>query len=91
MPVAAPVVVVGGGPAGLSVARAFREAGGSARIVMLCAESRPPYRRPPLTKDFLRGRLTQEELTIESPAWFATRRIEVAWGRRRSPSTRTPA
>ncbi len=36
------MVVVGGGPAGLAVARAFRDHGGTAPVVLLCAESLPP-------------------------------------------------
>jgi 3-phenylpropionate/trans-cinnamate dioxygenase ferredoxin reductase subunit len=74
---AAPVVIVGGGPAGLAVARAFRDHGGTRPVVLLCAEARPPYRRPPLTKEFLRGRTTVEELPIERDAWYASRAIDV--------------
>ncbi len=40
----------------------------------------PPYRRPPLTKEFLRGRATQEELPIERDAWYASRTVEVRLG-----------
>ena len=49
------VVIVGGGPAGLSAARAYREAGGCGSVIILTAENFAPYNRPPLSKEFLRG------------------------------------
>ena len=42
------IVIVGGGPAALSTARSYREAGGEASIELICAEPHLPYRRPPL-------------------------------------------
>ena len=48
-------MIVGAGPAGLSAARGYREAGGEAEVVLLGAEPHHPYERPPLTKDYLRG------------------------------------
>ncbi len=71
------IVIVGGGPGGLSTARAYREAGGRGRATILAAESHPPYRRPPLTKDFLRGELAREELTIEPGSWFEESEVDL--------------
>ena len=51
------IVIVGGGPAALSTARSYREAGGRASIDAHRAEPHLPYHRPPLTKEFLRGEL----------------------------------
>jgi 3-phenylpropionate/trans-cinnamate dioxygenase ferredoxin reductase subunit len=65
------VVIVGAGPAGLATARAYREHGGRGEVTLLGEESLPPYRRPPLTKDFLRGELDASELSIERDRWFA--------------------
>ena len=73
----APIVVVGGGPAGLSVASAYREAGGGAPVVMLCAEPVAPYRRPPLTKGFLRGGTTEAELPLRDARWYEENRVDV--------------
>jgi 3-phenylpropionate/trans-cinnamate dioxygenase ferredoxin reductase component len=47
------VAVVGGGLAGLGVARALRQRGHAGRITMLGAEPYPPYDRPPLSKALL--------------------------------------
>jgi NADPH-dependent 2,4-dienoyl-CoA reductase/sulfur reductase-like enzyme len=71
------IVIVGGGPAGLSVARGYRDAGGRAPVVILAAEPHAPYRRPPLTKEFLRGRITPDELPIEDDAWFRRHDVEL--------------
>lgn len=71
------VVVVGGGPAGLASARAYRAAGGDGQVTLIAAEAHLPYRRPPLTKDYLRGELAADDLPIESSAWMAAQRIGV--------------
>ncbi|HEY1687647.1 MAG TPA: FAD-dependent oxidoreductase [Solirubrobacteraceae bacterium] len=74
------IVIVGAGPAGLATARAYREHGGAAEVVMLGGETLIPYRRPPLTKEFLRGELDACELPIEEPGWFDEHDIELRLG-----------
>ena len=71
------IVIVGGGPAGLSAARAYREAGGEGRVAILASENTPPYRRPPLTKEYLRGEIPEEELPMQPPDWFERNEIEL--------------
>lgn len=64
------LVIVGGGPAGLATARAYRDAGGLGHVVILSTEPYPPYNRPPLTKDFLRGESGREDLPLEAEGWY---------------------
>jgi len=64
------LVIVGGGPAGLAAARSYRDAGGDMAVTMLAGERHHPYKRPPLTKDYLRGETDRSELPIESPSFF---------------------
>src|SRR5215218_6857254 len=71
------IVIVGGGPAGLSVARAYRETGGRGRVILLTSEPYSPYRRPPLTKEYLRGEIPRDELPIESPDWYEENEVEL--------------
>jgi 3-phenylpropionate/trans-cinnamate dioxygenase ferredoxin reductase subunit len=71
------IVIVGGGPAGLSVARAYREMGGHGRLILLTAEPYSPYRRPPLTKEYLRGEIPRDELPIKSPDWYRDNGVEL--------------
>ena len=49
------VVVVGAGLAGLRTAESLRDKGFDGEIVLLGEESHPPYDRPPLSKQVLRG------------------------------------
>ncbi|MHB8233844.1 MAG: NAD(P)/FAD-dependent oxidoreductase [Solirubrobacteraceae bacterium] len=65
------VAIVGAGPAGLATARAYRRHGGDGEVTLIGQEALVPYRRPPLTKEFLRGELDAAELPIERPEWFA--------------------
>jgi 3-phenylpropionate/trans-cinnamate dioxygenase ferredoxin reductase subunit len=50
---AAPVVVVGGGLAGLSFAGALRQGGYDGELTLVSEEAEPAYDRPPLSKGFL--------------------------------------
>jgi NADPH-dependent 2,4-dienoyl-CoA reductase/sulfur reductase-like enzyme len=74
------VVIVGAGPAGLAAARAYREHGGTGEVTLIGAETDLPYRRPPLTKEFVRGELDAEELAIESREWFQENAVALRLG-----------
>ena len=63
-------VVVGAGPAGLAAVRGYRQAGGQGTVTLVGAEDHVPYRRPPLTKEYLRGELDRDELWLEAASWF---------------------
>ncbi|MHB1468047.1 MAG: NAD(P)/FAD-dependent oxidoreductase [Solirubrobacteraceae bacterium] len=70
------VVIVGAGPAGLATARAYRAAGGQGAVTLVGDEAAPPYRRPPLSKELLRGELSVSELPIEQEDWFDRNSID---------------
>jgi 3-phenylpropionate/trans-cinnamate dioxygenase ferredoxin reductase component len=76
------IVIVGGGPAALSTARSYREAGGQATVELICAEPHLPYERPPLTKDFLRGESGPADLPLEDEGWFTAHAVTLRRGRR---------
>ncbi len=71
------IVIVGGGPAGLSTARAYREAGGQGNVTILASEQHPPYHRPPLTKEYLRGKIPREALPIQDHRWYEHNHVEL--------------
>jgi 3-phenylpropionate/trans-cinnamate dioxygenase ferredoxin reductase component len=75
------LVVVGGGPAAHAAAAAYREVGGAGAVVLLSAEGRRPYNRPPLSKELLRGELEPEGIALEEPSWYADRDVGVRAGR----------
>jgi 3-phenylpropionate/trans-cinnamate dioxygenase ferredoxin reductase subunit len=75
------MLVVGGGPAGLAAVRGYRDAGGMGSVAIVCDEERMPYRRPPLTKELLRGELDEAELALEAEAWLAEQSVSLVSGR----------
>ncbi|KUG61584.1 pyridine nucleotide-disulfide oxidoreductase [Kocuria rosea subsp. polaris] len=60
------LVIVGASLAGLSAARAARSLGFAGRLVIIGDDPQRPYDRPPLSKDFLAGRLGIEDLALET-------------------------
>ncbi|MEU5404474.1 NAD(P)/FAD-dependent oxidoreductase [Nocardia asteroides] len=74
----APIVIVGAGLAGLRTAEELRRAGYEGGVVLLGDESRPPYDRPPLSKQFVRGET--DDTTLRPPEFFADKDIELRLG-----------
>lgn len=75
------LIVIGGGPAGHSAARAYREAGGTGSVLLVAGEGRAPYRRPPLSKELLRGELEPAALALaDGPASYDEQGITVRHG-----------
>src|SRR5262245_48162587 len=74
------LLIVGGGPAALATARAYREAQGDGDVTILTPELAVPYTRPALSKGFLRGELDDGELPIEDEAWYENQGVDVRLG-----------
>src|SRR4051794_3747416 len=87
-------LIVGAGQAGVQVAVSLRELGYEAPIVLVGAESRPPYQRPPLSKAFLLGKAEEGSLAFRTATFYDDRGIEVLGGERireaTLPSAATP-
>jgi NADPH-dependent 2,4-dienoyl-CoA reductase/sulfur reductase-like enzyme len=75
------LLVLGGGPAGLAGARGYRAAGGRGAVAIVTDEHRMPYRRPPLTKQLLRGEMGENELALEEEGWLAENGVALICGR----------
>lgn len=60
------VTIVGASLAGLSAARALRSLSYDGRIVVVGDEVHEPYDRPPLSKDFLAGKVTVADLALST-------------------------
>jgi NADPH-dependent 2,4-dienoyl-CoA reductase/sulfur reductase-like enzyme len=71
------LVVVGSGPAGLAAVRGFRERDPDSPITMITDDAHLPYARPPLTKGYLRGQSTLDDLWLTDPGWLHDHRIDV--------------
>lgn len=76
------VVVVGAGIAGIGAASGMRAAGFEGRIVVVGDEPELPYRRPPVSKEILRGDKTLDQIRIKQQSWYDGRRIELLTGTR---------
>jgi NADPH-dependent 2,4-dienoyl-CoA reductase/sulfur reductase-like enzyme len=61
------VAVVGASLAGLSAARALREQSYDGRIVVIGDEPHAPYDRPPLSKGFLAGTTSLDDIALGAP------------------------
>jgi len=68
-----PWVIVGGGLAAARAATTLRKEGFDGRLVVVTAENHPPYERPPLVKDYLRGESTADSLlAADASFWTST-------------------
>ena len=79
---AAPIVIVGGGQAGLQAAESLRAEGYSGPLLIVGEEPHAPYQRPPLSKEFLTGHMEERQLWIRAPAALERKSIQLVTGRR---------
>jgi 3-phenylpropionate/trans-cinnamate dioxygenase ferredoxin reductase subunit len=77
---AAPIVIVGGGQAGLQTAASLRDEGYSGPVTLACGEPAAPYERPPLSKQFLAGQCTLEDTALRAPDFYAQQEIDLRLG-----------
>lgn len=61
------VTIVGASLAGLSAARALREQSYDGPITIIGDERRPAYDRPPLSKEFLAGTMSEADIALGTP------------------------
>jgi 3-phenylpropionate/trans-cinnamate dioxygenase ferredoxin reductase subunit len=76
------IVIVGASLAGATAAATLRDEGFDGSVVLLGAESLPPYERPGLSKEVLRGEQPIEEHLVRPPEWYADHEIELRTGTR---------
>lgn len=76
------IVVVGGGQAGGQAVDSLRREGFDGEILLVTAESQPPYQRPPLSKDYLAGRSDRDRVLLRPEAFYVEHSIELVTGAR---------
>jgi 3-phenylpropionate/trans-cinnamate dioxygenase ferredoxin reductase component len=63
--------------AAANCARWLREAGGEGSIQLVTREPDPPYNRPPLSKGYLQGKESREDVLFRPDEWWDEQRIEL--------------
>src|SRR5437868_13581361 len=64
------VVIVGAGHAGFQLAASLRQGGFDGAIMLLGDEPLLPYQRPPLSKDYLDGKIGLDLLLMRPEAFY---------------------
>lgn len=64
-------VVIGAGQAGCSLVAKLRSEGFAGKVTLVGAEPVPPYQRPPLSKAYLLGEISQERLFLRPVEFYA--------------------
>ena len=80
------LIVIGASYAGIQAALSARDAGYAEPVTVVAEEKSLPYQRPPLSKDFLLGETSEQNLVLRDEAFFANKRIDLllrpdAWSR----------
>jgi 3-phenylpropionate/trans-cinnamate dioxygenase ferredoxin reductase component len=73
-------VVVGANLAGGSAAAALRERGFDGRVMLIGSEAHPPYERPPLSKEYLRGEKAFEKALLHPAEFWPSHDVETRFG-----------
>ncbi|MCV7226292.1 NAD(P)/FAD-dependent oxidoreductase [Mycolicibacterium komossense] len=73
-------VIIGGGLAGAKAAEALREQDFEGKVVLFAQEEQLPYERPPLSKEFLAGKKTLAEFTVDDADWYRDHNIDLRLG-----------
>jgi len=73
-------VIVGASLAGARAAQELRERGFDGRVVLVGSESDPPYERPPLSKDYLRGESERAGSRVHDAGYYEQHEIELLMG-----------
>ncbi len=70
-------LIVGGGLAAGYCASELRKAGAEGGILLATREDEPPYERPPLSKEYLRGEAGREDAHVNPADWYEENGIDL--------------
>lgn len=70
-------LLVGGGYASATAAETLRREGAEGSILILSAEAHLPYRRPDLSKAYLMGKVTSEQILLHPASFYQEENIEL--------------
>jgi 3-phenylpropionate/trans-cinnamate dioxygenase ferredoxin reductase component len=70
-------LIIGGGDAGFSAARTLREEGAEGSILVVSRDPDPPYDRTTVSKGFLGGEKSREDVYLGGRDWFSEHQVEL--------------
>ncbi len=71
------IIVVGAGQAGSSLVVKLRNLGFDGDVTLIGEEPVPPYQRPPLSKNYLMGKMEKERLYLRPEAFYGEQNIRL--------------
>ena len=74
-------LLIGGGMASAQCAAELRKRGAEGSITLVGREPDPPYERPPLSKEYLRGKSERHEAHAHEKGWYEENDVELITGR----------
>jgi 3-phenylpropionate/trans-cinnamate dioxygenase ferredoxin reductase component len=73
-------LLVGGGMASAHCAAELRRRGADGSVLLVGREPEPPYERPPLSKEYLRGEAGREDAHVNPLSWYEENGVELLTG-----------
>ena len=70
-------LIVGGGIAAAYCASELRKQGAEGSVLLAGREPEPPYERPPLSKEYLRGEAAREDAYVNPIDWYEENAVEL--------------
>ena len=70
-------LLIGGGMAAAHCASTLRRRGADGSILLVGREPHVPYERPPLSKEYLRGEIAEQEAYVNGGEWYDENRVEL--------------
>lgn len=74
-------LLIGGGLASHNAATRIRQLDPDGSIVMVGREFEPPYNRPPLTKEYMQGKISRDRVFLETRDYYTQHNIETLFGK----------
>jgi 3-phenylpropionate/trans-cinnamate dioxygenase ferredoxin reductase subunit len=75
-------VIIGGGLAGAKAVEALRDSGFDGEIIFFAEEEHLPYERPPLSKEYLAGKKSLSDFTVQNSDWYRDHNVDLRLGSR---------
>jgi 3-phenylpropionate/trans-cinnamate dioxygenase ferredoxin reductase component len=74
-------LLIGGGMASANCAAELRKRGAEGSILLVGREPEPPYERPPVSKEYLRGDAERTDAYVNPPSWYEENGVELLTGK----------